>query len=170
MRQGKTRRIPVLALTISMALTGCASPRAGIHASALFEREDSLVKQGETFVGIDGGACLGRCPSFEILVFDTGRVLFRGREYTRTTGLVESRIEPAAFAELTRVLDERRAFGWRMRLGCVTDHPSFQVYSARGSRTRVAALNSGCSGERDDAAAIVDAFIRISRSEAHIGD
>ena len=71
--------------------------RGGARSEYLFDREGALVSRGETFLAVEGGACLGTCPMYEIYVFENGRVLFNGREYTRARGVVESRIEPSGY-------------------------------------------------------------------------
>ena len=158
-----------LMIAMSLALSACTVVDRMEDRNYLFGRKDALVKPGETFLSLSGGACLGTCPAYEIYLFESGRVIFNGREFTTTRGVVESRVDPAAYGELAKILDAHYAFARRLRIHCMTDHPNFNVFSSRAGRVRSATLDYGCRGHRPDLEAIEAAFVRISRSEALIG-
>jgi hypothetical protein len=150
-------------LSVLLAVVaGCTGHSISRDPRWLFDREEPVVKRGDTFLAIAGGGCLGRCPDFEIYMFDSGRLVFLGREFTQVRGLVESRIDSGRFQELAKALRDADAFAWHPRLTCRTDHPKFTVFSSRGGSIRGASLDSGCDNQAKVLEKVVEAFVAIS--------
>ena len=163
------KKLFVAAMLLTL-LGSCTEISDNMERDRLFEREGALVKRGETFFGLAGGACFGPCPIYEIYVFETGRVIFNGRRFTSIEGVVESRIDPAGYQELGALLKKNQAFGWYPRVLCATDHPTFDVYDSRADKLRSAAFDYGCNNQAEVIESVEAAFVRISNSASLIKD
>jgi hypothetical protein len=111
---------------------------------------------------LSGSACPGECPVYEIFVFESGRIVFNGKQHTRQTGLVDRLTMPSAYFELRKLLAVRRAYSRRFHVGCRSDGASFTVGAVEGERVRAGNLSYGCFNQVDDLDAITAAFIRVA--------
>jgi uncharacterized protein DUF6438 len=160
-------RIPLL-IFIACMVGGCSLFREPPDGDFLESREVALAAAGESYVVLSGGACLGPCPVYEIFVFESGRVVFNGKEHTVRAGLVERITMPSQYFELKKLLAVRRAYSRRFHVGCRTDHAGFEVGAVEGERVRVGHLNYGCFNQVDDLDAITAAFIRVADADTLI--
>jgi hypothetical protein len=164
-------RTTLVAFIVVSGLAACAGGRDFVPPQTIPYQNGApaFTSAGDNYVAIDGGACLGRCPQFEIYVFDTGKVIFRGSRTTAERGSVESQVARGEYLTLKRLLENKRAFAHRFHFPCKTDHPAFNIIATEGPRIRVANLNYGCSGDAKVLEKIEDAFIRVSNSRHLIG-
>jgi uncharacterized protein DUF6438 len=149
-----------------MLLCGCSLVRA--PPDRAFLENAALAAPGESFVVLSGGACPGECPIYEVFVFESGRIVFNGKEHTARAGLVERLTMPSAYFELRKLLAVRRAYSRRLHLGCRPDRAVFTVGAVEGERVRAGNLSYGCFNQVDDLDAITAAFIRVADAAALI--
>lgn len=158
------KRLLAIALA-ALTVTGVAladKPENKPYAAAAPYGGIPLWEPGDTFIGISGGTCAGRCPVYELYLFDDGRVVFSGRKDTKKTGVWNKRVDPSVYAELltmfvqTKVLDEEIK-----RKTCLKGRSVLTVMrSADGSgNIRRVLLNSGCEGYADLVRQIEGRFI-----------
>lgn len=86
-------------------------------------------------------ACYGWCPTYELTVYEDGRVEYEGREYVKTKGKVSSKLDPAKLQALREAYRAAQFFS----LGNYpyvsktdpTDGPSAVLYYAEGGHAKV---------------------------------
>jgi hypothetical protein len=157
-----------LVIFITFTIGGCSLFHEPPDRGFLENRESSLAAPGESYVVLSGGGCPGPCPVYEIFVFESGRVVFNGKEHTVRTGIVERVTMPSQYFELRKLLAVRRAYSRRFHVGCRAGHAGFDVGAVEGSRIRTGYLNYGCFNQVDDLDAITAAFIRVADASALI--
>ncbi len=154
----------ILALTASVFATPAVAEKAQIKPYAAGSRSGCipLWNPGDKFVAIASGACSGRCPVYELYVFDDGRVVFSGKKDTGKLGIFRKQVTPDAYAELlttivrTKVLDDDIKRG-----SCLKGRPMLIVMkSTPDGRSMVTnSLNPGCEKHSDVAKQIESLFI-----------
>jgi hypothetical protein len=160
-------RIPLL-IVLALTVGGCSLLREPPDRGFLVNRAGELATTGESYVALSGGACPGSCPVYEIFVFESGRVVFNGKENTAHPGVVERLTMPSEYFELKKLLSVRRAYSRRFHYGCRTDHASFDVGAIDGEQVRAGRLSYGCFNQVDDLEAITAAFIRVADAKTLI--
>jgi hypothetical protein len=121
-----------------------------------------LWNPGDKFVAIASGACSGRCPVYELYVFEDGRVVFSGKKDTGKLGIFRKQVAPDAYAELlttivrTRVLDDDIKRG-----SCLKGRPMLIVMKSTpdGQSMVTNSLNPGCEKHSYIAKQIESLFI-----------
>lgn len=88
----------------------------------------------DTFVRMERTECLGRCPVYEVTLFEDGRVLYEGREHA-PIGAGQRRIDPA---EAARLMDAvLRIEPWACEPERIAaDYPQVILTVSRGGRAR----------------------------------
>jgi hypothetical protein len=121
----------------------------------------SLAKPGETFVSISQHICLGRCPAFDLYVFPSGKVMFRGNQFTPKQGVVYRTVPKSTYDTLIEFLNREAIFETDTsdRSSCWTDHPGITVRSQVGDHTREKYLYFGCENIAPIADAVLDKFV-----------
>jgi len=117
---------------------------------------------GDKFVGISSGRCDGNCPTYEIYLFDDGRVVFSGRKDTRRSGVWRKTVSPDVYADMlttiirTKVLDEDIKRGT-----CLKGRSVLTVMRSNSDNgdVKTVLLNSGCEGYADLVKQIEGPFI-----------
>ena len=173
-------KTPPLSIVLSTALaiitlTGCVNPGVAEqrpvdkpYAAGAPSGGIPLWKQGDKFVGIAGGACLGTCPVYELYVFDDGRVIFSGKKFTGKTGVWNKQVDRSAYGELVATIVRTGVLDGPIKRGtCLSDHPMLTVMRSApgGQNVRTATLNSGCEGHADIAKQIESLFIQYTEIE-----
>lgn len=150
-----SRRISGAALAAWLTLNG-------ISASA----EDAatrtpLAKPGDTFVSLQVEGCANKCASFEIYVFDTGRMTFRSNnQFTSAKGKHFKSGMPTVYAQIRKYLDESGAFA--QQSGCTEQKPDTSVataQSAHDSQVQKGSWSSACADQREKGRAVVKVFV-----------
>lgn len=157
----------LIAIPALLLVGGCSLLRAP-PAPTFNEHAVALAAPGESYLALSGGACPQSCPEYEIFVFESGRVVFIGKQHTRTLGVVERQTTTAAYFDLRKLLTVRRAFSRRLHMGCLGERREFDVGAVQGTRVRAGRLSYGCFNQVDDLDAITEEFIRIADAAALI--
>ena len=121
-----------------------------------------LWSPGDKFIGVSSGSCAGTCPTYELYLFENGRVVFSGRKDTTRKGVFEKQVSPEVYAELvtmivrTKVLDEEIK-----RKTCLKGRSVLTVMrsASDAGNVRTVLLNSGCEGYADLVREIEGRFI-----------
>jgi hypothetical protein len=148
---------------IAMALPALAEkPVTRPYAAGSPSGGIPLWNPGDKFVAIASGACSGRCPIYELYVFEDGKVVFAGKKDTGKLGVVRKQVTADAYAELlttiirTKVLDEDIKRG-----KCLKGRPMLLVMRSTpdGQSMVTNSLNPGCEKHSDIAKQIEGLFI-----------
>src|SRR5262245_41210544 len=84
-----------------------------------------LAKPGETFVSMQVEGCTARCPSFEIYIFDSGRMTFRSNnQYTAEKGLQHKNGMGAIHTRIAKYLQDTGALAAHPECTAHTDKTS----------------------------------------------
>jgi hypothetical protein len=111
-----------------------------------------LWEPGDKFIGVSSGSCNGSCPTYELYVFEDGRVVFSGRKDTTKSGIWKKQVSPDVYAELltmivrTKVLDQEIK-----RKTCLKGRSVLTVMRSANDagNVRSVLMNSGCEGYAD---------------------
>jgi hypothetical protein len=117
---------------------------------------------GEKFVAVASGACSGRCPVYELYVFDDGRVIFAGKKDTGKLGVFRKQVTPDAYAELLTTIVRTKVLDDDIKRGkCLKGRPMLNVMRSTpdGQSMVMQTLNPGCAGHTDIAKQIESLFI-----------
>ena len=117
---------------------------------------------GDKFVAIASGACSGRCPVYELYVFDDGRVVFAGRKDTGKLGTFRKQVTADAYAELLTTIVRTKVLDDDIKRGkCLKGRPMLLVMRSTpdGQSMVTNTLNPGCEKHSDIAKQIVGLFI-----------
>ncbi len=149
------RRLSGAALAAWLALTGL--PAAAEEAAA----RTPLAKPGDTYVSLQVEGCADKCPSFEIYVFNTGRMTFRSNnQYTSAKGKHFKSGMPSVYAQIRKYLDESGTFTQAPE--CTQQKPEASVataQSAHDSQVEKASWSSACAEQVEKGRAVVKVFV-----------
>jgi Domain of unknown function (DUF6438) len=120
-----------------------------------------LAKPGDTYVSLQVAGCQGKCPSFEIYVFNTGRMTFRSNNrYTAAKGTHYKSGMPDIYQKISKYLEESGAFDALAECAQKEADPSVATaQSAKDSQTQKASWSSSCAEQRDKGRAVVKVFV-----------
>jgi hypothetical protein len=121
----------------------------------------SLAKPGETYVSLQVEGCNAKCPSFEIYVFDTGRITFRSNnEYTAAKGLQYKSGMQSVYKRISKYLQDSGAFAAKADCASPGPDPSVaMVRSVHDSHDDKASWSSGCADQIEKGRAAVKVFV-----------
>jgi hypothetical protein len=149
------RRLSGAALAAWLALTGISASAEESAARA------PLAKPGDTYVSLRVEGCADKCPSFEIYVFDTGRMTFHSNnQYTSARGKHFKSGMPTVYAQIRKYLEESGAF--TQSAECTQQKPEASVataQSAHDSQVEKASWSSACAQQREKGRAVVKVFV-----------
>lgn len=145
--------------------TGCA-PRRGATASAAPDTIPTLT--------LSRGACYGRCPIYSLALFDDGRTVFTGIQFTRLTGSDTAHVSRDAVDSLRRALESRRFDALPARITSGTtlcgayapDLPTVALSLRTGDAVHRVEYDGGCMDHPrwlDSLATLVDSVAGTSR-------
>lgn len=148
-------RIPALALAASLALlvTAAAAEEPATPAP--------LAKPGDHYVSLRVDGCANKCPSFEIYVFDSGRMTFRSNnKYTSAKGTHYKSGMRDIYNKISRYLAESGALAAPAE--CAeknADTSTATVVATQESQVQQATWSSSCPDQREKGRAIVKVFV-----------
>jgi hypothetical protein len=156
----------ILALALTAAVFAAPAfaekPQVRPYAAGSPSGGIPLWNPGDKFVAIASGACSGRCPVYELYVFEDGRVVFSGRKDTGRLGVARKQVSPDAYAELLTTIVRTRVLDDDMKRGsCLKGRPMLQVMKSTpdGQSMVMNSLNPGCEKHADIAKQIESLFI-----------
>lgn len=151
--------------TMLFLLSGCSLVREAPETWLIEHPDVPVADSGDNYVALSGGECAHSCPVYQIFVFESGRVVFVGKQNTKRLGVVERQTMPGVYYDLQKLLVVRRAFSREFHLGCFANRQGFSVGAVQATRVRTGYLNYGCFNQRDDLDAIVGAFVRVADAQ-----
>lgn len=149
-------RIPALAMVASLWLSGPIALAAEPAAPA------PLAKPGDTYVSLQVEGCTNKCPSFEIYVFDTGRMTFRSNnQYTTSKGKQYKSGLPDIYNQLSKYLQESGALA--APAACTEKNADTSVVTVQSvgkeGAPQKASWSSSCADQRAKGRGVVKAFV-----------
>jgi uncharacterized protein DUF6438 len=150
-----SRRIHGLATLACLVLTG---PIALADQTA--ERAP-LAKPGDTYVSLQVEGCANKCPSFEIYVFDDGRMTFRSNnKYTTAKGTQQKNGMPDIYNRIAKYLQESGALVAPAECTEKSAETSVAgVQAVQDTQVQKASWSSSCAEQRAKGRAIVKVFV-----------
>jgi hypothetical protein len=125
---------------------------------------EPLTKPGDTFVSLQIEGCSNRCPSFEIVVFDTGRMTFRpNNSYTSENKIIYKNGMRNIYERIAKYLQDSDAFSPPAECtGASPDPTVVTVQSVKDTQTQKASWSSGCANQVEKARALGKVFVNES--------
>jgi Domain of unknown function (DUF6438) len=121
-----------------------------------------LWNPGDKFVAVASGACSGRCPIYELYVFEDGKVVFAGKKDTGKLGVFRKQVTADAYAELLTTIVRTKVLDDDIKRGkCLKGRPMLLVMRSTpdGQSMLTNSLNPGCEKHADIAKQIEGLFI-----------
>ena len=150
-----SRSIHGLALAACLALPGMTASAQETAAPA------PLAKPGDNYVSLQVEGCANKCPSFEIYVFDNGRMTFRSNnKYTSAKGKHFKTGLPNIYQKISQYLEESGAFSAKVE--CTEKNADTSVATAKSvkdSQEQTASWSSSCAEQRAKGRALVKVFV-----------
>lgn len=138
--------------------TATVDPNA--EAIALAEAKAAIAKAEEAALQADRdtllfyqrGACFGMCPIFDLVVYESGRAVYLGKNYVDRIGVYQTTIDPTALQKIRTTADAIGYFGLQESYDNphVTDLPTTvtMIASGEGKLKTVANRYKGPAGLR----------------------
>lgn len=117
--------------------------------------------EGGNSVSLQVVGCAAKCPSFEIHVFDNGRMTFKSNnEYTAEKGIEHKNGMRSIYTRISKYLQDTGAL--TASADCTTgksDPSVATVQAVNAGQTQKASWSSGCANQRDKGRSIVKVFV-----------
>jgi len=145
---------------IRMFISAGAMLALSTFALAEGETPAPLAKPGETFVSLQVQGCANKCPSFEIYVFDTGRMIFRSNnEYTADKGVVHKSGMRSVYDRIAKYLQDTGALAEQAECTAGKSDPSVATVQASQPQLQKASWSSGCTNQIEKGRSMVKVFV-----------
>lgn len=146
----------------SCSLAGMMFATLAIFPARAAETKESkpLIKPGQTYIGIDVTGCSDQCPSYEIYLFENGRMMFRANNtYTSQQGLANRTPFGNQYKKLVEYISGGDFFRDKPACADATGHTSVTLHSAAAGEPRKSSFSFGCPGEADTATSLISQFV-----------
>lgn len=84
--------------------------------------------------------CYGKCPSFEVKIYDDGLVIYRGKQYVKRLGYYEAQMDSTTLAKIVTRANEVNFFKYQDTYPAhgpiITDVPTTITYMKLGEQTK----------------------------------
>jgi len=120
-----------------------------------------LAQAGDKYVALDVRGCADRCPSFEIYVFDSGRMIFRpNNQYNSTQGPVRKSGMRSIYERIAKYVQDSGALTAPTDCTNRKDGTSAAtVMSSDGSQEQRVTWSAGCENQADQAKNLAKVFV-----------
>ena len=117
--------------------------------------------EGGDSVSLQVVGCAARCPSFEIQVFDNGRMTFKSNnEFTAAKGTEHRNGMRSIYTRISQYLQDSGALTAPVDCAPGNSDPSVAtVQAVSAGQTRTASWSSGCANQKDKGKSIVKVFV-----------
>jgi len=125
------------------------------------ESRAPLVDPGDKYVALEVQGCADKCPSFEIYVFDTGRMAFRpNNQYNASRTTVYKNGMPAIYERISKYLQDTGALNAPTDCAQQRDGSSTAIVtSSDGSNAQKATWSGNCANQAEKARGIAKVFV-----------
>lgn len=131
--------------------------------SAEGEPPAPLAKAGENYVSMQVEGCAEKCPSFEIYIFDTGRMTFRSNnQYTAAKGVQSKSGMRSIYTRVSKYLQDTGALTQPAECTSSTGKTSKVVVQSTLPQAQKATWSTGCADQREKARSIAKVFVNQS--------
>ena len=132
-------------------------------AAAEGEATAPLAKPEEKYVSMQVEGCAEKCPSFEIYVFDTGRMTFRSNnQYTAANGVHHKNGMRNIYTRIAKYLDDTSVFPGEAECTNPGSKPSVVTVQSSQPKLREASWSSGCANQAEKAKSLIKVFVNQS--------
>ena len=92
----------------------------------------------QTVVTLERGPCYGTCPVYKLTLYDSGKVVFEGKDHVRTKGTRTATIGKERVAELVAEFEKAGYFSFKDRYTAyhITDMPTAVTSVQAGRRVK----------------------------------
>lgn len=117
--------------------------------------------EGSNYVSLQVVGCAAKCPSFEIQVFDNGRMTFKSNnEYTAEKGTEHRNGMRSIYTRISKYLQDSGALTAAAECTPGKADPSVAtVQAVNAGQTQKASWSSGCANQKDKGKSIVKVFV-----------
>jgi hypothetical protein len=128
--------------------------------SAETQERKPLTKPGQTYIGIDVAGCADKCPSYEIYLFENGRMIYRANNsHTSQQGLANRTPFGAQYRQLVEFISTGDLLKERPACADAAGHTSVTLHSTAGGEAKKTTYSFGCPGEADTATSLISHFV-----------
>ena len=123
--------------------------------------QSAVAAEGGNYVSLQVVGCAAKCPSFEIQVFDNGRMTFKSNnEYTAEKGTEHRNGMRSIYTRISRYLQDSGALTAAADCTPGKSDPSVAtVQAVNAGQTQKASWSSGCANQKDKGKSIVKVFV-----------
>jgi hypothetical protein len=129
-------------------------------AAAEGEATAPLAKPEEKYVSMQMEGCAEKCPSFEIYVFDTGRMTFRSNnQYTAAKGVQHKNGMRNIYTRISKYLQDTAVFPGEAECTNPVSRASVVTVQSSQPQLQEASWSSGCANQAEKAKSLVKVFV-----------
>jgi len=116
---------------------------------------------GSKYVALNVQGCADKCPSFEITVYDSGRMIFKpNNQYNSSKGPVRKNGMRNVYERIAKYLEDTGALNAPADCADRKDGAATAtVASAQGADVRKASWSAGCANQAERAKSIAKVFV-----------
>jgi len=120
-----------------------------------------LAQPGDKYVALAVQGCADKCPSFEIYVFDTGRMIFRpNNQYNSSKGPVRKSGMRSVYQRIAKYLESSGALNAPADCTDRKDGAAVaSVESAGDAQVQKASWSAGCANQAERAKSLAKVFV-----------
>jgi hypothetical protein len=128
--------------------------------SAETQDKKPLTKPGQTYVGIDVTGCADKCPSYEIYLFENGRMMFRpNNTFTSRQGLVNRSPFGTQYGQLVAAISSGNFFKEKPACKEAAGHTAVTLFSTVDGAEKKTSYSFGCPDEAVAATSLISQFV-----------
>ena len=124
---------------ISLFLIGALNSTPPPNTSAFDSNQTSTTTSEKEylFISLERTPCLGRCPSYRISIYNTGRVLYEGYTFVEREGNFETQLDQSELEQLKKVMEQIDIFTLKDKYDSYkTDIPSCILHLNDGEQSK----------------------------------
>jgi len=126
----------LLILTLITLLFSCKDGEKAIESSNTIKKEivketvkPNIPLKEAFFLTMERTPCFGKCPSYKITIFNTGKVLYDGKSHTKKIGKFEKQLTKKQLEEIQKMMKDIKLIEMKSIYDSeVTDFPSTILY------------------------------------------
>jgi len=145
----------------AFTLIACTSLIVSAACAEVAATPPPLAKPGDTYVSLQVEGCANKCPSFEIYVFQNGRMVFRSNnQYTAVKGTQYKSGMAETYKTIAKYLEDTGAFS---AMGdCAQKNADTSIgtaQSVKDAQVQKATWSSACPEQRAKGRAVAKVFV-----------
>ncbi|MCB0400555.1 MAG: hypothetical protein KDD41_00580 [Flavobacteriales bacterium] len=135
-----------------------AEPASG-GQQTVQEVQETPIKES-LFITMERTPCLGRCPSYKISIFNTGKILYEGYDFVEHQGTFQGQLSPVQLNDIRAKMDEIKIFALQNKYDSpITDIPSCLLYINDGEQKKKIYDRHGAPESLKEFEKLIDTFV-----------